>query len=150
MLRMWLAIILWFSVLSDARQLHRRQRSEVTTTQRSLKNLDSQHCRDGRWRNCTCNDGTPANLTQNPCPAGSRPYRAGCKCPDGYKEVAVTGRTHGLHQVCTKEGVMIRPDCTCTDQAGTRADWTRHPCKEGHVNKCTCTKESQVKLTMLT
>merc|ERR1712106_215899 len=129
-----LAIIWFISVSSDARQLSRKQRSK-----HSFKAPDSQHCRDGSTRTCMCDDGTLADLTQHPCPVGSRPdVMNGCQCSEGYEDAPVPGRTHGLHKVCTKDGVSVRPNCTCTDPAGTMADWTRHPCMEGHVHNCTC------------
>merc|ERR1712151_778935 len=133
---MWRNIIIllvFLSALSDARQLRRRARS--------LKHATSQTCRDGSTRSCTCTDGTMADLTSKPCPGDSHPdVENGCHCPAGYDETPLPGRTHGLHQVCSKEGETIRPICTCTDQDKTLADWAQHPCKESHVKKCQCKK----------
>merc|ERR1711872_136516 len=114
-----IGLVLAFN-LTEGRKLRRYKRT--------LRQADSLTCRDGSKRMCTCSDGSQANLTNNPCPPGSRPdINNGCLCPLGYNETPIPGRTHGLHHLCT-------------DKDKTQADWSKHPCKEGHVKKCQCQK----------
>merc|ERR1719228_1112146 len=114
--------------------VHRRQRRQL-----QVGGTDMAHCPlNGALRNCTCTDGSHADMTSNPCPLGSNIDQNTCVCPDGYATSFPPGRAHRLHKICTwPTGETIRSTCKCSDNS--IADWSKHPCSNGaYIAKCTC------------